>query len=67
MSFNLISFFNRFEIQTLAFISDWIATHSVGALADVVANKVLADLALESTGVGVSRIVIFINKLRMPY
>lgn len=40
-------------VDILAFISDWIATHSVGALADVVANKVLADLTLECTGVGV--------------
>lgn len=40
-------------VNVLAFISDWIATHSVGTLADVVANKVLADLTLESTGVGV--------------
>jgi len=40
-------------VNILAFISDWIATHSVGALADIVANKVLADLALESTGIGV--------------
>jgi len=40
-------------VNILAFISDWIATHSIGALADVVANKVLADLTLESTGVGI--------------
>jgi len=40
-------------VDILAFISDWIATHSIGALADIVTNKVFADLTLESTGIGV--------------